>query len=236
MRDEHMKETICLVRKEIAKKMEHSRLSFWQFLKAQIRFIGWKIWMIQIVVLGIIYLGMTEYFGKYYAEHPERLPQLLMVLSVVVLMTALSFLYRSIRYRMQEIEAVTFVSSVRLMMTRLLIIAIGDGMLLGSIYVMGVTNSVLPRIIIFLCLSVPFFAACNGCLFMAGHLKPECFLRGSIGLCMAMIGLILYKGEWLEILFQNGMYGLLICGLLLMLCIYQIWNMQKCSYVELQIS
>ena len=76
MRDEHMRETICLVRKEIAKKAERRRLSFGQFLLIQIRFVGWKIWMIQIVVLGIIYLGMTEYFGKYYAEHPELLEEL----------------------------------------------------------------------------------------------------------------------------------------------------------------
>lgn len=236
MRTDHMKETICLARKEIAKKAERRRLSFWQFLKTQIRFIGWKIWMMQMIMLGIIYLLMKEFFGKYYMEHPEKLPSLLMVLAVVVLMTAVPFLYCSIRYRMQEIEAVTYVSSVRLMMARLCIVAIGDGVILGSIYVMAISNSIIPKMLIFLCLSIPFFAACNGCLFMAGHLKPEYFLQGSIGLCVAMIGLILYKGAWLELLFQNGMYGFLICGLLMMLCIYQIWNMQDSSYVELQIS
>ena len=39
MRDDHMKETICLVKKEIEKKAQRNRLSFWQFLKIQIRFI-----------------------------------------------------------------------------------------------------------------------------------------------------------------------------------------------------
>lgn len=236
MRDEHMRETICLVRKEIAKKAERRRLSFGQFLLTQIRFVGWKIWMIQILTLGLIYLCMTEYFGKYYAEHSDNLPQLLMVLAVVVLMTALPFLYRSIRYRMQEVEAVTYVSSVRLMMARLIIIAIGDGVLLGSIYLLGAVNSVLPQIIIFLCLSIPFLTACNGCLFMAGHLKSKYFLQGSIGLCIAMIGLFLHKGLWFKNLFQSGTYGLLISGLLIMLCIYQVWHMQDSIYDELQIS
>ena len=236
MRTDHMNETICLVRKEIAKKAERKRLSFWQFLRTQVRFIGWKIWMLQLVVLGVVYACMTGFFEKYYTEHPEDLPRLLMVLAVIVLMTAIPFLYRSIRYRMQEIESVTYVSSVRLMMARLFIIAVGDCIILASMYIMVISNAIIPKMLLFLCLSIPFFAACNGCLYMVGHSKPEHFLHGSIGLCMAMIGLFLYKGAWLELLFQNGIYGLLLCVLLMMLCIYQIWNMQESSYTELQIS
>jgi len=236
MRTDHMNETISLVRNEISKKTERKRLSFWQFLRTQVRFIGWKIWMLQLVVLGVVYACMTGFFEKYYTEHPEDLPRLLMVLAIIVLMTAIPFLYRSIRYRMQEVESVTYVSSVRLMMARLFIIAVGDSVILASMYVMAISNSIIPKMLLFLCLSIPFFAACNGCLYMVGHLKPEHFLHGSIGLCMAMIGLFLYKGAWLELLFQNGIYGLLLCILLMILCIYQIWNMQESSYTELQIS
>jgi len=236
MRTDHMYETICLVRKEITKKAERKRLSFWQFLRTQVRFIGWKIWVMQLIVLGVVYACMMGFFEKYYTEHPEDLPRLLMVLAIIVLMTAIPFLYRSIRYRMQEIESVTYVSSVRLMMARLFIIAVGDSVILASMYVMAISNSIIPKMLLFLCLSIPFFAACNGCLYMVGHLKPEHFLHGSIGLCMAMIGLFLYKGAWLELFFQNGIYGLLLCVLLMILCIYQIWNMQESSYTELQIS
>lgn len=236
MRTEHMRETIYLARQEIGKKTKQRRLSFGQFLKTQIRFIGWKIWMMQMIILGLIYFCMLDFFGKYHTEHPENLLKLLMVLSIIVLMTAIPFLYRSTRYRMQEIEAVTYVSSVRLMLTRLLIIALGDGVILGCIYIMAISNSIIPKQVIFLCLSIPFFATCNGCLFMAGHFKPQYFLQGSIGLCIAMIGLLLYKGVWFEMLFQNVIYGLIIYSLLLLLCIYQIWNMKNSSYVELQIS
>ena len=236
MNTDHMKETIFLARKEIAKKAQRERISFWQFLKIQIRFIGWKIWLMQGIVLGGIYACMTGFFEKYYTEHPEDLPRLLMILAIIVLMTAIPFLYRSIRYRMQEIESVTYVSSVRLMMSRLFIIAVGDSVILASMYVMASSNSIIPKMLLFLCLSIPFFAACNGCLYMVGHLKSEYFLHGSIGLCLAMIGLFLYKGVWLELLFQNGIYGLLLCVLLILLCIYQIWNMQESSYAELQIS
>ena len=236
MRTDHMNETIYLVRKEIVKKAERKRMSFWQFLRTQVRFIGWKIWMLQLVVLGVVYACMAGFFEKYYTEHPEDLPRLLMVLAIIVLMTAIPFLYRSIRYRMQEIESVTYVSSVRLMMARLFIIAVGDSVILASMYVMAISNSIIPKMLLFLCLSIPFFVASNGCLYMVRHLKPEHFLHGSIGLCMAMIGLFLYKGAWLELLFQNGIYGLLLCILLMMLCIYQIWTMQESSYTELQIS
>ena len=236
MRTNHMKETVYLVKNEIVKKAKRRRLSFWEFLKTQIRFIGWKIWMMQMMVLGIIYLCMTKFFGKYPMKDQGYLIKLLMVLAIVVLMTAIPFLYRSIRYRMQEVEAATYVSSVRFLMARLIIIAIGDGVLLGSIYIITIANAVMPKMIIFLCLSIPFLTACNGCLFMVGHLKPKHFLQGSIGLCMAMIEVFLHKGLWMEKLFQNGIYGLLINGLLMLLCIYQIWKIQDSSYMESQIS
>ena len=236
MSDKHMKETICLVKKEIVRKAERRRLFFWGFLKMQMRFVGWKIWTMQGIILGLIYLLMTDFFGKYYMENPGFLRKLLMVLAIVVLMTAIPFSYRSVHYRMQEVEAVTYVSSVRLLMARLLILAIGDGVLLGSIYAIAIVNSVMPKMLIFLCLSLPFLTVCNGCLFMAGHLQSKYFPQGCAGLCTAMIGLVLHKGLWLENLFQNGLYGLLVSGLLVILCIYQIWNMQDSSYTELQIS
>ena len=94
MRTDHMNETICLVRKEIAKKAERKRLSFWQFLKTQIRFIGWKIWLLQLGVLGVVCACMTGFFEKYYTAHPEDLPRLLMILAIIVLMTAIPFLYK----------------------------------------------------------------------------------------------------------------------------------------------
>ena len=236
MRDDHMKETICLVKKEIEKKAQRNRLSFWQFLKIQIRFIGWKIWIMQMILQGIIYACMKKFFGKYYVEHPEDLLKIVMVWAIVVLMTAIPFLYQSFRYKMQEVEAVTYVSSVRLMIARVVIVGIGDVILLGSIYVIVVANVVIPKILLLLCLSIPFLVSCNGCLFLIRYLKPKAFLQSSIGLCMLMIGMLLYKGEWWEKLFQSGIQGLFITALLVLLCFIQIWNMQDSLYVELQIS
>lgn len=235
MKDDHMKETIYLVRKEIIKKAERKRCSFWGFLKTQIRFVGWKIWTIQAIILSIIYWGMTEYFGKYYMENPVFLLKLLMILAIAVSMTAIPFLYRSICYRMQEVEAATYVSSVKLLMSRLFIVAVGDGVLLGSIYGIASLHSVLPKMMIFLCLNISFLVICNGYLFMLSHLKPDHFLKGSIGICMVLGVLFLYKGYWLVNLFQNGLCGVLISVLLMMLCIYQIWKIQNSSYTELQL-
>ena len=236
MKNDHMKETIYLVRKEIVKKAERKRCSFWQFLKTQIKFAGWKIWTIQAMILSIIYWCMTEYFGKYYMENPGFLLKLLMVLAIAVSMTAIPFLYRSICYRMQEVEAVTYVSSVRLLMSRLFIVALGDGVLLGSIYGITSVYSGLPKMMIFLCLNISFFVICNGYLFILSNLKHDHFLKGSIGMCMALAVLLLYKGDWLVNLFQNGLCGVLISVLLILLCIYQIWKIQNSSYTELQIS
>lgn len=235
MNDKHMKETIYLVKQEIAKKTERTHISFWEFLKMQIRFVGWRIWVVQVIAVGVICLCMTSFFGKYYMENPRYLLRMLMILAIVVLMTAIPFSYRSIRYCMQEVEAVTYISSVRLLLARLFIVAIGDAVLLGSIYILAITNSVVSKMLVFFCLAIPFLMVGNGCLFMMRHLRPKQYLQGSMGLCIGMIGLLLYKGLWMQDVFQNGWYGLLISSLLTILCIYQIWNLQDSSYTELQI-
>ena len=109
VRSSSMSETILLARKEAYYRRQ--RLSFPQFLSMQIRFIGWKVWAVQAAYLLTVCGLLSHLLGQGYWKDPQSVAGLLVCLSLFTFMAAPPFLYRSIRYRMQEVEAVFFRSA-----------------------------------------------------------------------------------------------------------------------------
>ena len=124
VRSSSMSEAILLARKEAYSRQQ--RLSFPQFLSMQIRFIGWKVWAVQAACLLTVCGLLSHLLGQGYWKDPQSVAGLLVCLSLLTFMAAPPFLYRSVRYRMQEVEAAARFSSVQLLMARLIIIGIGD--------------------------------------------------------------------------------------------------------------
>lgn len=83
------------------------RIGFTGFLLRQIRFNGWKIWLMQGVLLGLLRLVLTFTYGSLKVVNQEKIPLLLCCISVLIVMTAVPFLWRSLRYRMFETEIAT---------------------------------------------------------------------------------------------------------------------------------
>ena len=97
---EHYEKTLLLARGEAHKRQRRARISFAGFLGAQIRFIGFRIWGAQGIFLLAASLILSGMYGG--VINPYYLTKLLFCLSVLVFMTALPFLYRSVRWQMQE--------------------------------------------------------------------------------------------------------------------------------------
>ena len=112
VRSTSMSEAILLARKEAYSRQQ--RLSFPQFLSMQIRFIGWKVWAVQAACLLTVCGLLSHLLGQGYWKDPQSVAGLLVCLSLFTFMAAPPFLYRSVRYRMQEVEAAARFSSVRL--------------------------------------------------------------------------------------------------------------------------
>ena len=63
-REKHFEETIWLVREELVQKKKRGRFSFLRFLLMQTRYIGWKIWGIQGILLAIISYLLVSLQGE----------------------------------------------------------------------------------------------------------------------------------------------------------------------------
>lgn len=234
--DTHLRTTILLSRKEVFQKQNRKRISLARFLVKQIPLIGWKLWGFQAVFLLSVYGVLSDLSD--YLKSPPRLAKLLFCLSIMVVMTALPLLYRSIRWQMQELETTTHFSLIKLLLARLIVIGIGDLSLLGGILLTALAKTSLSAdsAVIYLCL--PFLLSGSGCLFMLGHFPPGRFLAGSLLFCSALI--LVFAGLPLQcaLLFHPAFSAvrIILCVLLFAFCAYQFRYIIKfSSYEEMQL-
>lgn len=232
----HLEATLFLAKEELQQKRQRSRISFGQFLVMQIPFIGWKIWGMQALVLTVLNTLLSRIYGT---EPPRYIARLLSCSSVLVLMTALPFLYRSVRYRMQETEAASRFSCVRLLFAKLAMVGLGDLFMLGVLFQTALWKTDLSAEGIFISLCFPFLLAGCGCLFLLEHLPAKSFYVGSIGLCSVLLLLALLFFRYYDGLLFRAFPGrwLTACAFLLVLCICECRHIIRGSaYTERQLT
>ena len=239
VRQEHLAFTKSLANNELHRNTGCERIGFAKFLSTQIRFIGWNIWMAQGMILVAISCFLAASMGEYFMYNPRYVALMLCYLSVLVLMTALPFIYRALHHKMHEIEAVTRFSSVKLLMAKLLIIGIGDVSMLSCILCFAVLKTPLPAGSAILYLLFPFLLASCGLLFILGHTRATRCVVGSIGICVFLVlAFSLLSGVYPAFYQQTFSIGwAAVCLLLVILCVVQFRQIiYRCSYVEMQLT
>lgn len=232
----HFEQTLMLAQKEACHIQKRKRITFSRFLILQIKHIGWKIWTAQLFFLSAAHILLSNLYRE---EDPRHISSLLFCLSVFVLMTALPFIYRSVRYQMQEVESAARFSSVKLLAAKLAMIGIGDLIILGGIFFVTLWETSLPADSIFVSLCFPFLLACSGCLFMLGHLSARHFFAGSVGLCSFLILLSAVLFRHYEAMLRYAFSGrwIVVCALLFTICIRECRYIIYCSpYTEMQLT
>lgn len=233
--ESHLENTLCLVRQEACRKQKRKRISFTQFLTKQIKFMGWKIWITQGIFLCLLISVLSQFFG--YPISPQTMAKLLFCLSVLVFITMIPYLYRCVRYQMQEIEAAARFSSTKLLMAKLIIIGIGDVSILCGIFFTTILQTALPAAYTVLYLCLPFLLAGGG-LFLLNHCTPRHFLTGSLLFCRLLIlGACMIPGHYMLELQQSfPIIWIMVCVLLSVFCIRQLRHItQGASYTEMQL-
>ena len=190
VRPEHLQQTRDLVRAELRKGSGGERIGFAAFLCRQIRFIGWKIWLAQALLLVAVSGFLAASLGEFFLNDPRFVAGLLCCLSVMVPMTALPFVHRSVHCRMHETEAATHFSAVRLLLAKLIIIGIGDLAMLAAFLGLAVLKTPLAGGAAILYLLIPFLLAACGLLYLLGHVPAKRFTRHSLGLCGLLLAAI----------------------------------------------
>ena len=223
--------TLPLVRAELRRRPR--RISFTRFLCIQFKYVIWNVWTVQVFWL----LAACCLWDSELAQRPQAMAKALFGLSVLLFLSALPFLYRSVRHRMQEVEAATHFSSGRLLLARLAAIGLGDALVLVLLLTAAAAKTSLRATSAALYLGVPFLLASAGCLYLLGHTSPGRFLAGSSGLCAGLLLCLTLPGHWG--LFQQSFSAgwVAVCALLLGFCAWQICEILRSSaYTELQLA
>ena len=220
---------------EAARRAGRRRIGFWELARMQVRFLGWKLWAAQGLFLLTVWLLFPKAFFAAELRRPQAAAQWLVGLSVLTSMTAPPLLYRSIRFRMQETEAASYFSSVRLLLARLLIVIIGNTALLAGFVLLAVLNTALRIGSAAMAAALPFLLSGSIGLYLLGHASPRQFLWGSLGSSAAL--LLVLESRRLRWLFFPTPLGGLVCGALLLLCLWQLRQLLSSPvYAELQIA
>lgn len=225
--------TVFLAKKEAARRQRRTHISFAGFLAMQVKFIGWKIWGIQGASLLVICGILSRLFDGWVS--PLSAVKLLLCLSVLVFSTALPFICRSNRYRMQEIEAASRFSSGALLTAKLTVIGIGDLGMLGGIFLTALIKSSIGAGSALLYVSLPFLLSCCGCLYLLGHFTPKWVLAGSTGFSALLV--LSFAALPSRFIPPLSILWIGICFGLIVLCGYQFrYLLCRSSYTEMQIA
>lgn len=228
--------TAALARTIVAQRGAVVHIGFAEFLGEQMRFIGWKIWLMQALVLITLNALLHVRFSDHYILYPSLAARLLCCCSVLVLATALPFMHNATLYRMHEVEAATRFSSLRLLAAKLVLIGIGDVVMLGGILVFSLYQTPLSLPHTLLCLTLPFLLAASGSLRLLRHLHTSRFYLASGIWCTLLCAVSLCGGRWLTLAVLSPLWLLLTTALLL-ICGYELYQLfRRSAFSELQLN
>ncbi len=234
-----LEDTIQLARFQASKRCKRKRIPFRLFLSKQVRYIGWQLWSVQGLMLLIFDRMVIWLYGERFWDSGVSVARLLFCVSTLAAMTALPLLYRSRKYRMQEIESASFFSSARLLTAKLAAIGIGDALLLAGMFLMTMLRTSMHSGKLTVYLLLPFLVMSAACLYMMGHCSGSGFAVGSAGLGAAMLVIaVVIPGRWLSLFQQSMRYGgILLCIALLAFSAEQLrYLLYRSPYAELQVS
>lgn len=231
VRDSALKQTVLLAKHEIQSKKKKQRIGFGKFLLLQIKLSGWKIWLIQLCLT----IGMTGFLQGFYRNlyimTPRRIAIILCLVAFLISFTVIPSIYRSFYYKMTEIEAVTRNSSIKLVLSQLLMIGVGDGVMIGIVTMLTVvkTNFSTGRTLFYML--VPLLIIWFSVIVLLRYIGIKKFpYYGFMLYCFLFVLMMLFNRcytKWYEQTFSAQ--WIVICGALFLSCIYQLQNLLKQS-------
>lgn len=199
---------ILIARTRWSGSMRREKIKFFGFLLAQIRYIGLKIWISELVITAIPLFILFQ-FVRWHTITQTTAVFLLCCLTIATFMLCIPFIYRSAYYQMWEIEAVTFFSIKKLLLSRILILSAGELAAIAGVGILTFRYAVVDLKNSMVCMLFLFGALCNGLLLFVRKAKIEnlCRYFGTYGagLLLAMALFARFLPETFDGTFYMGM-------------------------------
>lgn len=220
-----------LARRELRQRCSRRRIGLGDLLWMELCSKGWRHLLIQGIYL-LLSFGLIRRIDPALALYsPGYTVKLLLFLCAGGYLLALPYLCRSLRFRMGEIEAAAYFSSIRLLMARLLLVGIGDLGMLGGLFL--AVRGLLPPASALMCLLLPFLLYSGAGLFLLGHFPSRFLLPVSALLCLI---LLLLPSAFLHPSAQISLpLSILVCILPAYFCVRQLhYLLYRSPYTQLQ--
>lgn len=210
-------------------KRKRKRIGFRVFLSRQMRFIGWKIWLVQSVILLFLYSIFTAVYADFFLNRYTAF--FLCCLSILIMLSVVPIIYRSIRYVMYEVELASLFSMAKLLAAKLLAIGIGNIVLLCTVLFLTTVKTTLQIESALLYIILSYLTAAGGFLYLLGHIPAEKLQMGSAGLgCALFLFLMILKVFCPAFFVQTFSAGwIAVCLALFLFCIWQFRYLVCCS-------
>lgn len=229
---------LCGLSKVLEAKRERRRINFFSFLMRQIRFIGWKIWLIQGMLLLALYGIFTPIAADFAMGNIRYMAYFLCCLSVLVILSAAPAFYRCVRYTMYEIELASRFSIVKLLFAKILVIGIGDVVFLAALLWMTVLNTNMQMGSALLYILFPSLVSGAGFLYLLGHVPAGKLQAGSIGWGCALFLIIFLLKQFCPFFFTQTFSAgwAAVCFVLFIFCRWQFsYLLHDSTYARVQI-
>lgn len=209
-----------------------------EFLKRQVHFIGWKIWSCQ----GILLIGLLTMFigivNQPMGDVTRIIKHLLFGCSLLVSAVIIPTIYRSLHYRMQEVEATTYFSTARILLAKLIVVGVGDFIMLFGIWLCAVLKTSMRIGSITLYVFLPFLLASCGLFYIMSHCNIRLLLLESAGYYILLCVGYIIKRRVQPVIFEENasVFWWMVCMFLVIICLYQIDQMiKKATFTEMEI-
>lgn len=200
--EEKLQKVKRLAAQEVQAGFCRERQSFGLFVLKQFRFLAWKIWFFQGMVLAVMCVLVFQMFGACDPLYTERnFPAFLCGCSGAAALSAFPFLSRAARCRMFETEQATWFSGAGRIGAQLLFLGIGDVCMLLVLAMLAVRFQ-LSGSLLFVSVVIPFLTAETGVLMLWLHSGAEAFRRAGILIGLLPTGAVMWlvrrHGAWLD--------------------------------------
>lgn len=152
------------------------RIGFLELFFSQIRFIGVRIWSVELLIVLFSILVFRSFYQDFQYFTPRRIAFCLSCMTIIATMFALPFLYRSKRYLMMEIESAAYFSIRKILFFRFLLFFGGEAVLVTGAWAAAYVGQFVQGNM-FVYVFVPLFLACDGVLFFLQNTPPDRFCR-----------------------------------------------------------
>ncbi len=198
------------------------RIGFGELLLSQLRYIGWRMWMVELILAFVPTFLIIQYV-EWHVITPVKAVCFLSCLVVGISMFWVVFIYRSGYYHMMEIEAAAFFSLKRLLLSRIIILFAGELAVIAGISALTSAHTALGFGSGMVYMLFAFGACSNGMLVLIRRAGMDRLCRYFLAYGVLLLAVLLLLAKFLPQFFDGTRQTWVAFGSFVLLgyCIYQ---------------